>query len=176
MQTKITGRQNFCLDLCSLCIAVQVVPPVARHAGGQGTGLLWWPQRLGREDLLTSVAADATAALRRERASGAAVAFLCRLHAGATPQQAAQLPPAVVPPFTVLQSNTLLPALFAGQCVGLILESSGSVFLGAAVIPLCCLHADITPSTWRCCRRRLYCRLRRCASSLSGIPGIWATP
>ena len=115
VQTKVTGKHNMRLDLCSLCIAVQVVPPVARHAGGQGTGLLWWPQRLGREDLLTSVAATATAAHRRERASGAAVAFLCRLHAGATPQQAAQLPPAVVPPFTVPQSNTLLPALFAGQ-------------------------------------------------------------
>lgn len=136
MQIQITGKQNFRLDLCSLCSAVQVVPPVARHAGGQGTGLLWWPQRLGREDLLTSVAATATAAHRRERASGAAVAFLCRLHAGATPQQAAHLPPAVVLPFTVLQPHTLLPALFAGQGVGPDSGErfSGSMFLGAAMI------------------------------------------
>ena len=73
-----------------------------RHAGGQGTGLLMWPQRLAPEDALTAVAAGATAAARREHAAGAAVAFLCRLHAAATPEQAAALPaPVPVPPFTV---------------------------------------------------------------------------
>lgn len=81
--------------------AEQVTLPVPAHAGGQGTGLLMWPQRLAAGDALTAVAAGATAALRREHAARAAVAFLCRLYAGATPEQAAALPaPAPVPPFT----------------------------------------------------------------------------
>ena len=81
--------------------AEQVAPPVPPHAGGQGTGLLMWPQRLASGDALTTVAAGATAALQREHAARAAVAFLVRLHAGATPEQAAALPaPAPVPLFT----------------------------------------------------------------------------
>ena len=81
--------------------AEQVTPPVPPHAGGQGTGLLMWPQRLSPADELTAVAANATAAIRREHTARAAVAFLCRLHAGAMPEQAAALPaPAPVPPFT----------------------------------------------------------------------------
>ncbi|KAK9830908.1 hypothetical protein WJX81_003466 [Elliptochloris bilobata] len=91
---------------CPADVRQQVVPPVPRHAGGQGTGLLLWAQRLAPEDVLTAVAAEATESLRRERAAGAAVGFLCRLHAGATPDQAAALPPAPVPPFTV--SSTCL--------------------------------------------------------------------
>lgn len=76
-------------------------PPVAEHTGGQGTGLLWWPQRLAPEEPVARVAAAATAALQREHAAGAAVAFLRRLHAGAVAADVGQLPtPPYVPPFT----------------------------------------------------------------------------
>jgi len=78
-----------------------VHPPVAEHTGGQGTGLLWWPQRLAPEEPVARVAAAATAALQREHAAGAAVAFLRRLHAGAVAADVGQLPtPPYVPPFT----------------------------------------------------------------------------
>ena len=98
------------------------MPP---HAGGQGTGLLMWPQRLTSEDKLAAVAAGATAALQREHAACAAVAFLVRLHAGATPEQAAALPaPAPVPPFTARGPQ---PLPYTGMST-----LRGQVMIGAA--------------------------------------------
>lgn len=101
MVGQFNGVNHFLSDSDHARRAEQVTPPVPPHAGGQGTGLLMWPQRLAPGDALTAVASGTTAALRREHAARAAVAFLCRLHASATPEQAAALPaPAPVPPFT----------------------------------------------------------------------------
>lgn len=78
--------------------------------GGQGASLLWWPQEVAAGDTLWSVAAAASAAVKRETEGKGGLVFWSRMYADKTMFEAmGQETPFYNPPFTV-RSFTPLPS------------------------------------------------------------------
>ncbi len=83
-------------------LGLQVEPPVKAADGGQGASLLWWAQEVAPADTLWSVAAAASAAVKRESEAKGGLAFWSRMYADKTMFEAmGQETPFYNPPFTV---------------------------------------------------------------------------
>ncbi|BDA49274.1 hypothetical protein COCOBI_13-3850 [Coccomyxa sp. Obi] len=91
---------------CPCSVRDQVEPPVKAADGGQGASLLWWPQDLAATDTLWSVAAAASAAVKRETEAKGGLAFWSRMYADKTMFEAmGQETPFYNPPFTATASS-----------------------------------------------------------------------
>ncbi|KAK9918466.1 hypothetical protein WJX75_004263 [Coccomyxa subellipsoidea] len=91
---------------CPCSVRDQVEPPVKPADGGQGASLLWWPQEVSGTDTLWSVAAAASAAVKRETEAKGGLAFWSRMYADKTMFEAmGQETPFYNPLFTATASS-----------------------------------------------------------------------